>query len=244
MNIKEKKIKLNQIIDQYNSLSPIHPIDKNIDLDGLIIQLWMRDINIDALAYGQPYDKEFIGWSSNSLEEDEICKICDDQCCGTNFDIRTNKLYLMFKYYTEIRSYLFYIFTKKYINDLSIYGYGSFWDMFDEICSNLGKQRIKSVNEFRRLIQSMNKLELIYVICFLMNCTNFDENKFIKRCLLLEQNIIDGIKIISNLIINNSANNIQKCWRRYWYEPYHDEKFNCKVSRHALYHYKIIFPER
>ena len=42
--------------------------------------------------------------------------------------------------------------------------------------------------------------------------------------------------ILSRLIIDRLARNIQRCWKRYWLEPYHDPQLGYPVSRYLLHY--------
>lgn len=46
----------------------------------------------------------------------------------------------------------------------------------------------------------------------------------------------DGIKIMKNLQLQFNIMSLQRRWRKYWYQPYHDNKYPFLVSRYMLKH--------
>ena len=46
----------------------------------------------------------------------------------------------------------------------------------------------------------------------------------------------EGLSIVSRLMAERAARNIQRVWKRYWLEPYHDAQMGYPVSRYLLHY--------
>ena len=57
------------------------------------------------------------------------------------------------------------------------------------------------------------------------------------RLTIRVERLCEGIWVISRLVQDRMARNIQRCWRRYWLVPYFDERLGYEVSRYMLHYH-------
>lgn len=239
MNIDSERIsKLLRIINDYNNSEPkpYHPITTNIDFDGLIVQCWMRDLPIDGLAYGEPYDSILKGWSQDAIvyvDENNGLSVIggrDEHGCDIEYDIYKNKLYISLRYWRELRSA---IINYDFANGMRTYA--NFWERLDSVLKPLGKRKITCKSDFVRIISKCNKLETVYTVYETMNyflIIGFYFPPTHVECII--QDYQKGIDIIKRLYANYSALSIQKAWKHYWLEPYYDSEYGYEVSRYMI----------
>ena len=243
MNTQLTNLKI--LAEEYNHTHPQTPIDLNTDdVDSLIVQLWMRNIDVRPWGYGEPFDSSLEGWAFNGLYDDERQMVVDDHGQQLpNLNINTNRLYLKLKYWKEAKQCLFYRCDDMHrpYTALNQNAAQLALSLLSGLLEDLNRQMVSSIKELRRQIPTLNKLEAVYLLVeienHLITDVGFDSIVVFHEDIL--KRMRQALRKVSNIVRNRSARNIQRCWKSYWMKPFDHPDYDHPVSRYMIHHFRV-----